>query len=277
LNYRPNILALAKVRFYHDKSGMDNIKSYSYLCGAPDDFGRVNWDNAIPISNWESKIAEQPEDRVNQVLFDDVPGSMNSTKELSKVEKEFANYLYQSQRDQILEHPKFKLIQQAGESEEAFRARVHHTAKERRDEEIEKMEDKYEVKLARIEEKLRREERDLDEAKSEKKGRTADELMNVAGVIFSVLGGGRRRSLSSAASKRRMARRAGEKVNEIKEDIEVLERDYEGLKVELEDKIRDIQMEWDSLAAGIKGKEIKPRKTDIKIDQILVLWYPRWI
>ena len=275
LVYQPQLLSLARVRFYDDKRGIDEIKSYSHLCGPPDDFGRVDWERAIGISNWESKLETNPVDSISSIEYEEVPPSMNSTKELGSVEKEYANWLYQTKREVVYEHAKLKITQESGESEESFRMKVQHAAREIRDQEIDKLKEKYEVKFDRIEEKIRREERDLDEAQAEISDRRNSEIMNGVETIFKVFTG-RSKSLSTAATKRRMTRKAHEKKSEILEDLEVLNDNMEDLQKELENKLTEITDNWDNLAEQITEKEIKPRKTDVKVEKVILAWYPKW-
>jgi len=202
---------------------------------------------------------------------------MNTSKEISKVEKELFNWLYQNKREHILQHDKLDLYQSTEESDEAFSMRVQQQAREERDEEMDELQEKYEAKFDKLQDKIRKEERDLEEAKSEVRDRRNQELINVAETIFTVFGGRRRRSLSGAATKRRMARKAKDKVEESYEELEELEYDYKELKQELQEKVDTITKKWSTIASNIEKKEIKPRKMDVKVDQVMLVWYPYWV
>ncbi|MBT8231195.1 MAG: hypothetical protein HKO66_12520, partial [Saprospiraceae bacterium] len=209
-----------------------------------------------------------------EVSYSDIPSSMNTAKDFSAIEKEFSNYLYQNKRSYLLEHPDLDIFQKQGESDEAFNLRIQVAATEERNEEIDKLRDKYDSKFDKIEDKIRKEERDMAEAEAEVKSRRTDEIVNIAETIFSVLGGKRSRSLTTAASRRRMSRRAAEDVEESKEEIEELEFDFENLKKELQEKVDDIKSTWDSAMENVIKKEIKPRRTDVKVDNAIFVWYP---
>jgi len=276
--YEPNVLSIAKVRFYDDKRNVDKIKAYNYLSKPPDEFGRVNWEKAIPIQNWESSLFNKPDhpDGIG-VDFQDVPASMNTSKEMTSVKKEFENWLYQTQREFILEHKDLELYQSPNESDEDYNQRISIKGRELRDEEMDKLQEKYESKFDKINDKIRKEERDLDEAKSEVSSRRNEELINVAETIFKVFGGRRSRSFGSSATKRRMTRKAKDKVEESKEELYELEQDYVELEKELKEKLGEITQKWDAVREGISKKEVKPRKTDIKVDKIILVWYPYWV
>lgn len=154
--------------------------------------------------------------------------------------------------------------------------RVQSASREERDLELDEIQDKYEDKFRRIEEKIRKEEQDLSEAEAEVKHRRAQEMLGAAETIFSVFVKKRRRSFSSVASRRRMSSRASQKVQESQEDIEELQLDYQDLEKELKEKLDDVSKEWDTIAEGITEKEVTPRRTDIKVENVMLIWYPYW-
>ncbi len=277
LHYRPVILAIGKVRFNDTKRGVDVIKDYGMLCPPPDEFGRINWAKAKTFADWKSRLTDAPisaeADRVN---YADVPDAMSTIKSLKKVEDEYKNYLYSDKRHLILEHPKLKVYQATQESEANFIARVKHLTRELRDENMDELQEKYELKFDKITEKIRKEEQDLNEAKAELRGRRTDEWINGAQTLISIFGG-RTRSLSTAATKRRMARKASQKRDESKEDIAVLQDKYQDLQIELDQKLAELRIHWDEIANSISKKEVKPTKTNIKVDNVSIVWLPRWM
>jgi len=278
LIYEPHLLVSGKVRFYDDKRGVDVVNPIAYLAGAPDEFGRTNWDEALKISNWEKSLLSSPDypDNVG-VKFDNVPEAMNTSSELGKIEKEFSNWLYQTQRMYTLEHEELDVYQSDDETEEAFRMRLELRAREARDNEVDKLHEKYETKFRRLDEKIRKEERDLDEALADKRGRRNDELINVVETVFGGVFGKRRRSTSSVTTKRRMARKAAEKVEESREDLDMLDLAKRELEDELRDRVAEISSKWDKVSQGISKKEIKPRRTDVKVMDPIITWYPYWV
>lgn len=278
LQYEPQIMLTGKVRFYDEKRRVDLIKDLSYIASAPDDFGRIDWSNAIRITNYQRSLLNKPDHPDNVgVDFMDIPESINTTKEINSLEKEFSNWLYQSQRLFTMEHAKLKVYQADDESDESFLMRLRQVAKEGRDEEVDKLHDKYDKKLMKLDDKIRKEERDLDEARAEKRSRRNDELINVVETVFGGVFGGRRRRGSSVSTKRRMARKANEKVRESEEDLEVLDIAKADLQEELREKISEITQKWEAVSEEVTKKEISPRRTDIKVVDPIVVWYPYWV
>ena len=278
LYYEPMVLGEGKVRFYDAKRGIDKVKPISYLAEPPDEFGRVDWSAAISGITFLKNLIPDPDhpDTVN-TRYGDIPQHMNSGKDVTKVKKAMADWLYAEERYITLEHPKLKLFKDEDESEESFKMNVQQAARELRDEELDEMQDKFDVKFKKLQDRIRREEQDLDEAEADLRHRKQSEALNVVETVFSVFVKRRSRSLSSVATKRRMKRKAKEKVEAAEEDLQSLEIDYKDLENELNEKLDKIREKWETVATGIKRKEIKPRKTDIKIDNLLLIWHPIWI
>ena len=277
LVYEPNILSMAQVRFYDAKRDVDQIKKVSYLSDSPDDFGRVSWDLALTIDSKQFELLDNPDHSDNtEVKYLDTPETANSAKEISKVEKSLSDWLYANHEIEILEHDKFDLYQKEGESKESFMMRVQQEAREERDEELDELQEKYEVKFEKLRDKIRDEEHDVAEAKADVKGRKTEEMIGVAETILSVFIKRRRRSLSGAATKRRMRQKAAHKLEEAREDLEELHEDFDELEVDLKNKLAAITEKWDKIADGMMTKVIKPRRTDVDVQSVMIAWLPYW-
>ncbi len=279
IQYQPKVLALAKVRFYDSRREVDHVEEFSLLSSSPDEFGRVDWNNSMPISNWQQSVLNVPDHPDNiEVQFEDIPESLNTSKELNRVEDEFSDWLYGTKRFEVLEHKKLKLSRKEDESVSAFLMRVETASKELRDEKIDALEERFDKKIESIHDKIRKEERDLAEAEAEKRDRRNDELINAATKIFGAVFGGRRsRSLSSVTSKRRMTRRANEKIAESEEELVELEHDLNDLKEDLHTKIEEIKSQYEELSMQVSKVEIKPRRADVKVDKVMLVWTPYWV
>jgi len=171
-----------------------------------------------------------------------------------------------------------EIYQSDEETDESFNFRIESKAKELRDHEIDKLHDSYEKKFKRLDDKIRDEERDLEDAEAEKRSRRNDELFNVVETVFGgVFGKRRRRSYGSVSTKRRMARKASEKVEKAKDEIRDLEHAAKELEFELKQKVDLITQKWSQVKLETTKKEIKPRRSDVLIDSVCIAWYPYWI
>ena len=275
IEYSPTILAAAKVRFYDSRRSVDQVKAMAILAKGADEFGRVDWDTGIGLDSWSRQISDSPMHGDDaQVSYEDIPESMKTEKDFKKIESEFDDWLYQNEKFPIYEHKKLKLTQQEDESVEAFQMRVNTAARELRDEALDELQEKYADKLDRIDDKIRKEEHDLEQLESEVRHRKTAEMVGMAETLFSVFVKGRSRSFSSATSKSRMRRKASQRLEESKEDLMDLQDDYMEMENELKEKAEELREEWDRIAEGISVVEVKPRRTDIVVEQVMLAWFP---
>ncbi len=276
--YEPRLLSVGKVRFYDAKSEIDLMKELSILSDAPDEFGRTDWSAGRNVIKWGHMLEVRP--RVPEgvpVYYTIPPDCLNTPKQVATLRKDFSNWIYQTQREMSLEHKELTRYKTPEESETAFRMRVEQEAREQRDEELDALQDRYEAKFDRINDRIRKQEHKLDAALEEAEDRKSAEWLGVAETIFSVFVKKRSRSMSSIASKSRLRRKAKQKAEAAEEDLEDLRLDYERLEDELKKKLDDIRRKWDKISLGITVKEVKPRRTDIKIFSIVLVWHPYWI
>ncbi len=276
LVYEAKTLGTGQVRFVDTKRGVDTIEEIALLAPPPDDFGRTDWENGQSIEDWQNALLAQPDQTDSPLEYTSVPDSLNTSKELTKVKKELATWLYQNKQHDLLEHEALKLYKRVEESDEAFLMRVRQAAREERDEDIDVLQDRYEPKLDKIDQRIRKEERELDAAKDEVQSRKTTEWVGIAETVFSVFMG-RRRSLSSVTSKSRMRRKAAQKVEDNEEDLQELEQDLVDMQRELEDKIAEVNEKWDGATKAINIKAVKPRKADVVVDAVVLAWYPYWV
>ena len=146
-----------------------------------------------------------------------------------------------------------------------------------RDEEMDELHEKYEPKLERIEEKMRKEMQAIEDAEAEVKERKTAEIVGVAETIFSVFVKRRSRSFSATASRNRMKRKAKQKLQDNREDLEELQEDYADMEEKVKEELAEIREKWEAFSDGISRVEIKPRRTDVKVDTVSLSWHPYWV
>lgn len=277
ITYKPKILITGQVGFYDEKRRVDEKKKVALLANAPDEFGTVDWRSARSISNWKRQVLASADHPDNiPTSYDAIPDSMDNSKEFTAVKKDLADWLYREKKMSVLEHEDFEISQEPDESKESFRMRVQQISREDRDEALDKIRDKFDVKFKRLQEKMRKEEQDLMEAEAELKDRKTSEWIGVAETVFSVFVKRRSRSLTGATSKSRMRRKASQKVQESEEDLEALHESYEALDADLKEQLDEERVKWEESILNITTRDIKPRRTDVKVDNVMLIWEPYW-
>lgn len=133
--------------------------------------------------------------------------------------------------------------------------------------------------LDRLEKKLVKEQRELEEDKADYSARKRDELLSAGETLVGMLGifGKRKRTgLSAASRKRRMTSRAKEDIQESVAEIAALEEEMAELKDKLAGDAEDVTARWEDLVDEITTFAVKPRRTDVRTDIVAVAWAPFW-
>jgi hypothetical protein len=281
--YKPMLLGSASVRLFDRKRSVDEQVEKIFLAPAPEDIGGVNWSDAEILTIPPSSLLSGPEidSRVldkQDLLFAPVPDDINSAKELRGISKDLADWLYYNERLTIKVHPDLDVFQRSMESDNHFFLRLQQAARERRDSEVDKIEEKFAKKLDRLETKQRKLERDLIADEAEYKARKREEMVGVGETVLSFFMGRRRTSAATTiARRRRMTSKVKLDIEETKEEIAELKEDAVKLDEELNEEVKEITSRWDKASDELVIEEIKPRRTDIKVHLIALAWAPHWM
>ena len=182
---------------------------------------------------------------------------------MSKLSGDLADELYRTQGYELAYNPTLKLYGRPSESDRDFRVRCDQVAHRKQpDAEVDKLKTKYEAQLNRIEDKLAREQGDLAEARSTYKGRQTEEVISGLETVAGMFGlfGRRKKSLSDAATKRRMASTAKANVAESEADIARLQAQAEDVKSQMAQDANTLTEQWTAAAADIQKTKIRRRR-----------------
>jgi hypothetical protein len=278
LVYEPAIVGVAEVSFVDRKRDFDERVEKLLLASVTEDLKGVDWDEAewLPVSFRDLRQDPERVEANQGPFFAPVPERANTARELKSIGTDLADWLYYNSRLPIAVHPELDIAQEPGESERAFKIRVKQAARERRDAEVDALEEKYAIRIDKLEDKLRKKERELDSDEADHQTRKQEELLGAGETVFSMLGG-RRRSLSRVASRRRMTRKARLELEETREEIADLEEDITELETELSEDVAEITQEWENATDQVTTQELKPRRTDVDVQVLALAWVPSWL
>jgi hypothetical protein len=269
--YDPGLVGLAELRFPHTASRQTHSEEVAYLMTMESD--AIDWSQAqVELDARELERVPDPD-----AFFAPLPMDLGAARSLSSLQKQFEDHLYYNSTVSLWHNPHLKLYSEMGESEEAFLKRCDKVADEAFEAEEDKLKDKYEAKVKRLEDRLEREEREMEEDKIEYDARKQEELLSGAESIFGLFTGRRQsRRLSQASRKRRMTRKAKADIRESEEVIEKLEDEIKELEEEAKEEIEELEEKWDRLAEEIEEIEVRPRRADVRVSLFAVSWLPRW-
>ena len=198
---------------------------------------------------------------------------------MSPIAADIADYLFRNSGYTLFSNPPLKVFSEPGEDERAFKIRCQQLAREQRDAEVDKLEAKYQTQIDRLQEKLRKEELELEQDKSEHSARKQQETLSAGDSILGLFLGKRRKvttALSQASSKRQMTERAKLDIEESEQQIETLNQQIAETQQALQEASDQITEQWNTVVEKVEQFQVRPRKSDVKVRQMAIAWTPQW-
>jgi hypothetical protein len=168
---------------------------------------------------------------------------------------------------------KLKLYGRGEESREDFDVRCREAADAAADAEAAKLRGKFETKLDRLQEKVRRKEQSLAKLEGALKARQVEEAVNIGETLLSFFGG-RKRSLSSAMTRRRMTSSTDRRLEQAQDDLAELQVEAIELDSDLADALDEISERWAEVVDQTEERPVGLEKNDIQVRTFGVLWVP---
>jgi len=279
LVFEPALLGLATVHFVDRRRNVDERRDYSLLLPLSERAALLSWKDAIHADLGPRDLDDRP--AADALFVSQLPEVITRERDLRSVTKDFSDHLYRNESYALASNPALKLTAAPGESERDFKVRCQQVAREARDAEVDKLRDKYEVKLKRLEDRRSKEERELAEDKAEFQGRVGEEVLSGLSSVAGALGlfGRKSRSLSglsTAARKRRMSSSAKADIAESEAEIARMQADIEELKGQMEEDANALTQKWAEVVDAIEEVKITPGRTDVDVRMVALAWAPNW-
>ncbi len=284
LVYEPGVVGAANVNFVISKRNIEYRTERVYLARAGAAALGIDWASAAELDLGMHDLQRTPEMTVEGQgpFFGVVPDTINTARELSSVGKRFSDHIYYNSRMPIALNKRLDLYQRPDESEREFRLRLQQAASEARDEEVEKVEDDYDKKIASAKDKLADEERRLVTKQSDLEGRRQQEVIgtgeSVINALLSLVKSKRISTafFSKAATKRRMTAKAKAAVDEQEAKVAEAKADIEELEDERRRAADAVTQEWADALDDMTMEELSPRRSDVDVKLVALAWAPYW-
>ncbi len=199
---------------------------------------------------------------------------LNDTKVMNALQKDFSEWAYRTTQVMVRANEALKLYAGPEASEGEFRSQCAEAARQAREDELKKTAAPFETKLQALQGKLEREQRELKQDQAELSSRNLETGVQVAETVAGLFGIGRKKSLSSSLTKRRMASQAKSDVEESEQAIKDFQEQIKALESDKEAALQAVNDKWGEVANQITEIPITPQKKDILLDFFGVAWMP---
>ncbi|NNJ28072.1 hypothetical protein LzC2_41830 [Planctomycetes bacterium LzC2] len=277
---RPALYGTAKLHYLSTTYDLDEWREVSVCVPVRGDIPADPWDGGLDDvpADAPSPLAEAYD--LSKVDFAPAPADLAGSKNFTAWKHKLKDHLYRDRRLTVYKCKELGEVSEPGEDERDFRIRLTQSAREHRDREVEKLRKKYGTKIRSAERmistarrRVAREQEQADRAKQ-------DSYLSLGSSLLGALFG---RKLMSSTNVRRASTgmrslgRASDQANDVTEAEEMqLEREEQlaAVEDELAAEIEALEDDMDPRNLELTSKEIAPRKSDIAVAPIAVLWRP---
>jgi hypothetical protein len=277
ISYRPAILATTNCHFVDSKAGVDTWQKTVRISVVGDDVPADVWSESDEVAANQLAVSSQP---ASGAKFAELPVELTRAKSFTAWGKALKDYIYQNVLLDLKSAPSVSAISKAGESEADFRNRLTQAAREQRDAGVEKLRTKYASKIATLQDRIRRAEQKVQAEAEQAKNAKMSAVVSFGSTILSSFFGRKTVSMgniSKAATSVRAAGRAmqqGSDVGRAEETVQGLNDQLTDLQAQLTSETDALKASCDPASLAIESYSVKPRKSDIAVEQVTLAWLP---
>ncbi|HEY5757958.1 MAG TPA: hypothetical protein VIU34_19165 [Steroidobacter sp.] len=275
--YLPRVLGIARLHFVDKAAGLDVWETRSLIAPLDDNGSNVDWSQANVGGDLQKQLSSEAPAKAR---YAEAPAALLRAQNYRSWQKELATHLYSSAELPIFHCPTIGQSVAPGTSEGDFRAKLSLALREKRDAEIEKLRKKYAPKLTTLQDQLRRADERVERERSDLSQHKMQTAISVGTSILGALLGRKAISVTNAqrvGSAARSAGRLGKESGDIdraEDNREVLQQRLTEMQSELEAEVNRLRSELDPATVAIEQTSVKPRKTDIDVRTVALLWVP---
>ncbi|MGW8284711.1 MAG: ATP-binding protein [Candidatus Deferrimicrobiaceae bacterium] len=280
LHYEPMLLGNAKVYYANAKIGVAAQKVVCLLGEFSEGPSPVDWDEAQEMEIPESDLEKFPHDPDSS--FGELPREASNGKRYPEWGTAFKEWIYRNKKLKLFKSPSLKVVSEPGESERDFRIRLTQVAREKRDQQVERLRQKYAPKIATLTDRIRRAEQAVEREKAQATQQKLSTAISFGATILGALTGRKTISQSTLGRAATTARGAGRTLKESQDvaraaqNVEALSKQLADLQALLDQETEEVKAGTEPLAENLEMCDVRPRKTDISVSLVSLVWFPYW-
>jgi hypothetical protein len=272
--YRPTLLASAQVRIIDRKLGVDSEITRTVLVKSLEKRGTARWQDHPLSGDVLNHLETSP---MPSARFSTIDAPLNDVKLMNALQKDFTDWVFRNSSVKARANQALKVFAGPDVSQAEFMKACADAARDARDAEIAKKTAQLDRQLKTLEDKLAREERELQIDQTDLEHRKWEERGNLAELGAGLVGLGRKKSLTSQLSKNRLTDKAKAEVEESIDAISQFKQQLADIEKRREETIAEINDRWGRAVNEITEVTITPKKTDVFVNSFGVAWMPHYI
>jgi hypothetical protein len=276
-SYAPMLLGVAKVSYSDAKLGLDDTKTVAVVTPITNGAVSVDWDRAeVADFTVDYLLKSAP----TGATFAEVPAAGAKPKNYASWEKDFTQWVGQSQSIELLKSSRAKVLSHPDESERDFRIRLQGEAREARDAALAKVRDKYASKMTTLQDRIRRAEQTVQVQSEQASGAKMGAAVSIGATIFGALLGRKAVSASTLGRATTAARGMGrvskeaQDVTRAAENVAALRTQLSELETAMQDDLQAVTADWDLSNEPFERVLVKPKRGGVSVQLVSLVWVP---
>ncbi len=277
LEYRPMLLGMAKVYYTDPKVGVDQNESQSLLAPIGSGAVPVDWEAAQQCDLTEKDLEA---DGQRGARFADLPGEAGKVRNYLLWQKDCADALFKIGKLELFKYSALKAMSKQGESEKDFRLRLSQMIREQRDDQKERLRQKYAPKLGALQERLRRAQLQVDAQKSQSTSAKIGAAVSFGAAILGAFMSRKAISatnISKAGTALRSVGRVTKESSDVgraEESVGAVQQMYDDLEAQFKQEADAIDAAGDPMTDDLEKTTLKPKKSNINVRALVLAWAP---
>jgi hypothetical protein len=277
VSYVPALLGVARISYADAKLGLDDTKTVAVVTPITDGAVAVDWDRAEIAHFTVDYLVKTPP---AGAAFAAVPPAAARAKSYATWEKDFTQWVTQSQSVELFKSAKSKMLSNPDESERDFRIRIQGDAREARDAAIAQVRGKYASRMTMLQDRIRKADQTLAVQSEQATGAKLGAAVSIGATIFGALLGRKAVSASTLGRATTAARgvsrisKEAEDVTRATENVNALKTQLSELESSMQADIATVSADWDSTKEPFERVLVKPKRGGVSVQLVALVWVP---
>lgn len=279
LVYQAGVLAAATVNFVASGSGVSTYTRIRRVAAAPESALALDWEKATPMETTLEDMDRQP---ASGGTLAPLPVAMGSVTSYRSWGTDFSDWAFRTQTLETYKSPSSGLTSNPGETETDFRNRLLGVITAKQSEAVDKLKRQYEAKKQTLNSQLLRAQQARERESEQSRGRWMQTAISFGATV---LGGvfGRKTfgtsTLGRATTAMRDVGRSIDQTGDVKRADQTLadiQQKVTDLETQQQNEIDALTSKVDPATETLEKILMRPRKSDITVDALGLVWMPYW-
>jgi len=270
LTYQPMIIGAAQIQYSELKETIGTLVEKVFITPISDNPLPVNWDESNEVN---INISQLRNTQQENLPYTELPSAATKAKNYASWEKDFKNWIFKTQKIQLFRSPILNEISKSGETETDFRIRLQQMAREKRDQQVEKLRKKYTSDFNRLDERIRRARMVQEEQQAQAKSQKYQIAVSLGETLLGSFLGRKSSTRVTRATKEITRSMKEERDKENAEaNLIALQQERAKLEAQFQLEINQLETKIDPLNEALENIYYTPSRTGVQVQLVALLW-----